>query len=501
MTRIEAHADLDACEREPLAFSGRIQDVGALFIASPGDFRISHHSNNLARWFDEPSAPSPTLQDYFQDDCSYFVHRRRPLFEGRHFLVRGALTNRGVEGDLLIATAEDEQLIVEFEAREAEPGGAPGEAEATITRNEHALAENILVEEALRRIHALTGYPKLMLYRFLDDGSGEVVGEFSDRQLDSYQGLRFPASDIPQVARRLYIDNPFRLIFDTRGAETEVVAVGAAENTPDLSLSTLRSVSPVHVEYLGNMGVRSSASFPIRVMGKLWGLLAMHAVDPTPLSMEARVAVTHLVEQDFARRLLDARVRADHERFNASQQLLEDCAQAVVSAATAPQQAGKELALLGKLIAADELCVRLDGNCLHRGDSLADEELEVLAGLAATRAVNGQFSTNVVSKYLDQSDHFRHRASGLLYSTFVSRVGSGRMEILWIRAEKGEAVIWAGNPEKRRSVVDGEERISPRQSFAAWHATNEGVAEAWLSSDLMLASKLLVRALALEHGD
>ncbi|MEM6773687.1 MAG: GAF domain-containing protein [Pseudomonadota bacterium] len=496
-------ADLDACEREPLAFSGRIQDVGALFVVDPRNLRLTHVSGNLERWFVRPDTlgTPPQLQEFFHDDCAYFVHRRRPLFDERHFLIRGAVSNRGIEGDILLAAHSDAQHLYEFEMRPtgAETTGTPPKAQVSLS--ERSLPEEIDVEGALRRIHSLTTYPKIMLYHFLEDGAGEVVAELSDQQLDSYQGLRFPASDIPQVARRLYIDNPFRLIFDTRGTEVDVEQLSGSDAELDLSLSTLRSVSPVHVEYLGNMGVRSSASFPIMVMGKLWGLLAMHAVEPTALSMDTRMQVLRIVEHEFARRIMDQRVRDDHRRFNANAKLLDDCAIALMHLDDSPRSVELATQALRKLITCDGLLLRLDGHVLNADDYISAADADRLANLGAEEATGGQFSTHTLGRHLTQDETFRRRASGLLYSALDARRQRGRIEVLWLRAEQAETVTWAGRPVKERHTVDGEERISPRRSFSAWQQLSEGAATAWRSGDLMLASKLLVNILTRDRGE
>jgi light-regulated signal transduction histidine kinase (bacteriophytochrome) len=491
-------ADLDACEREPLAFSGRIQDVGALFAVDPRTLHVSHFSANVTRWFDLPDDTRElNLQDLFRDDCSYFDYRRRSIFKGRHFVVAGALSNRGIEGSLLIAEATPERVLVEFEP-DAPALNPPGSS-ASVQASDRHLPPSIAIEDTLRRIHDLTTYPKIMLYRFLDAGAGEVVAELSDSQLDSYQGLRFPASDIPRIARNLYIENPFRLIFDTLGAQSPVRAADGDDGILDLSLSTLRSVSPVHVEYLGNMGVRSSASFPVIVMGKLWGLLAMHAVEATPLSIDARIAVARLVEQALARPLMDARIRAEHERFNASVERLEDAAAALAALDRTSRQVQLPSALL-QLIPSDDIAVRIDGRLLTANNACSEAEIDDLARLGDGEARRGQFSTDHVSGLLEQDPDFRRRASGLLYAAVDRPASGGRLEILWIRGEVAETVTWAGKPEKTLSVVDGEERISPRRSFDAWQETSEGLATPWLSSDLMLVSRLVVQVLARSRG-
>lgn len=502
-------ADLDACEKEPLAFSGRIQDVGGLIATPlPGDdgdtliAGVSHVSTNLGRWFDLPEGSRALiLGDLFQDDCDYFTHRRRRIFENRHYVVRGVITNRGVEGDLLVSES-DSHVLYEFEPRPT-PGHVAPEAETAppVTVDTQSVPESIPVEGALQHIHALTGYPKIMLYRFLEDGAGEVAAELADSRLDHYQGLRFPSSDIPRIARSLYIDNPFRLIFDTWGVAADIRTQGDGPAPLNLSYSTLRSVSPVHIEYLGNMGVRSSASFPVRVMGKLWGLVAMHAPEPTLIPIEQRLQVTRVVEQEFGRRLMDRRVRENHRRFNASVQLLESSAAVIAELLAAPAALAEPPEALARLIDSDTLLLIADGCLVTPAGRFSEDEIASLCDLGRRQAMRGQFLTPSIHSFLDQDEDFRRRASGLLYVTWGGSRERRGVEVLWIRREQSSSVTWAGRPEKLRHIVDGEERISPRKSFAAWNGTTQGLSTPWSSSDQLVASKLLVKVIALQRGE
>ena len=494
-------ADAQACEREPLAFSGRIQDVGALFGVAPGSDALVCLSDNARRWFELPEDRSALrLKTLFRDDSDYFRYRRRSIFARHHFVVRNVLSNLGVEGDLLIS--EHSRLhLYEFEPKlEARCLAHSQALRAPVERDAKTLHEELGIDTLLRRIHALTGYPKVMLYRFLDDGCGEVVAELSDRSLDSYQGLRFPASDIPRIARKLYIDNPLRLIFDTRGRESAVHSLCA--HSVDLSYSGLRSVSPLHIEYLGNMGVRSSASLPVRVLGRLWGLVALHAVQPTPIPVEQRLALLRLVEQDLSRRLMDAHIKGEHRRFNASAERLREGAQRLALALRGDADRARDdpRPALYPLIDCDELLVRANGRLLGRARLIGAQELDAIAAVARVQALRGQFSTDALHRFLNQDEDFRRRVSGLLYASTAIASAGDRLELFWLRSEQAQSVTWAGKPQKVRRDVDGVERISPRRSFAAWSAETAGQSAAWDSSDLMIASKLVVQVMGLRRA-
>ena len=489
--------DLAVCDREALAFSGRIQDQGALLVCD-GDGTVTHASDNLQRFFDCNPAPGLTLQALFADDSDYFVHRRRAIHDAHHFVIHNVLSNRGLEGDLLLSECAG-RLLYEFEAR-AEPDAATPAPQLSISGDPGTLPAETDPERLLRQIHELTRYPKIMIYRFLEDHSGEVVAELSDGSLDAYLGLRFPASDIPRNARNLYVDNPFRLIFDTAGPTVAVRALQRAtdDTPPDLSTSTLRSVSPLHLEYLGNMGVRASCSFSVRVMGRLWGLVALHATQPTQIDVRSRIRVRELIDRHLALALMNAHIRAGHQRFNSSVGLVEGCAAALA----ALLRGGHDLPLdaLRELLDCDSLLLLRDGMPLRDELDLAPQQWRGLRDVARRQRLNGQFATDFLGRFLEQDAPFRQRVSGVLYQSIGSGRAGSELEILWLRQEQIRTVSWAGEPLKLRREVDGEVRISPRRSFQKWSEETRGQSRPWNNADRLLATRLAAQALSAVAG-
>lgn len=485
--------DLDSCENEPLAFSGCIQDKGALLVCDSAG-AVTHYSENLQRFFqlDDGSYPS-SLQTLFVDDSDYFKHRRQEIFSGPHAYIPGVISNSGIEGDLLVSE-HDDQTLYEFEAHVPEGVEKPG---LEIRFNEEVIPARCDVVSLLQRIGEITGFGKIMIYRFLPDASGEVVAEASDGSLGDYFGLRFPASDIPRNARGLYIDNPFRIIFDTECETVAVRAIPGAAEVPDLSTSTLRSVSPLHIEYLGNMGVRSSCSISIRVMGRLWGLVAMHSKSPLPVGIRQRVEARRLVDRELSLALMDASIEANHRRFNANAGTLERAAAQVV-AATSGGDDSKELSALTELIDGEGLLVLRAGRTLRNDLDLDGDEIQQLQQVCSSNSSNQQFISDSLGNVMSQSDAFRQKVSGVVYLNLPG--GSASIEIFWLRPEITREVDWAGKPEKLRREVNGEVRISPRQSFARWTAQSRGHAHPWKSSDVMLVSKLAAQTLSLLAG-
>lgn len=487
----EVDPDLAICDQEPLAFSGQIQDEGALLACDAAGV-VSHYSDNLAEYFGGEASRGLRLHDLFSDDADYFVHRRRSIHDDRHYVIPNVITRSGREGDLLLSE-HGGRLLYEFEPHQ--PPQTPSKARLSVQINPQSVPNEADIATLLQRIHSLTQFPKIMLYRFLEDSSGEVVAELSDGSLDDYLGLRFPASDIPRNARSLYVDNPFRLIFDTAGRNVPVQAIDGDHSAPlDLSTSTLRSVSPMHIEYLGNMGVRSSCSFSVRLMGKLWGLVALHAVEPTRIDVGNRIKVRELIDRQLSLRLMNARINAEHSRFNASIQRLEDCAAGLLALLRGEGEV--PASELHSLIDCDNLLVLINGQPVLNEADLGEREWTGLGNLAQSQSLHGQFITESVSRFVEQDDNFRREVSGVLYQ----RIGAGRLEnqveLFWLRREQATEVNWAGRPEKLRRLVDGEVRISPRQSFDKWTQQSLGQAQPWANSDNLVATKLAAQVVS-----
>lgn len=489
--------ELSNCENEPLAWSGRTQDVGALLVAN-NDGGLTHHSANLAAYFDvAEGTDTVSMHDLFVDDVRYFEFRQQDIFKGSHHLVRNVVTNKGVEGNILITSMGD-ATCYEFEPT-TPPSSVP-DRDIKVAQKEMPLADDVDVAELLREIYRLSGFPKIMIYRFLEDSSGEVVAELSDGSLDDYLGLRFPASDIPKIARQLYVDNPYRLIFDVDGETVPIVSRKEDSAQVDLSLSTLRSVSPLHLEYLRNMKVRSSASFSIRIMDKLWGLVALHAVEPTHIDLPSRIQIRQLVTDRLTMPLMDHRVKEEHRRFNANARVLENFAGFLCGKVKEPigDSALPEGAF--GMIDCDGLLVFVDGELVFSQADVTTAEAETLRAVAETMATQTQFATESMVRYFDQDDDLARRASGLIYEgTMVGLKDRHRLEICWLRPEKSVAVDWAGKPEKTEVQEDGTVRISPRQSFDKWTTLSRATSVSWSDTDMLLASRLLFNTLQLAN--
>ncbi len=483
--------DLTNCDREPIHLLGAIQPIGCL-IAVSTDWYVQRVSANISQFFD--TSPDQLVgmpvTSLFTGDAIHALRNRLALLRGQDSverLFRVTLTEGGAPFDVALHM-NGSQVVIELEpSTEHTYGDATGTVRGMIGRLDGARDMAAFFNEGARQIRALTGFDRVMVYRFDGDGSGEVVAETAKSGIGSFLGLHYPASDIPKQARELYKRNLLRVITDIDADPVPIVPPLDENKQPlDLSLSVLRSVSPIHVEYLRNMGVRASMSISIIVEGELWGLFACHHYGPRCPSFERR-SVAELFAQMFAMRI-ESRLRqqtVDFERRSRgiSDQLLG----AVASDETLLRDPEWLSDILTSAIPANGVGVWINGNYAFSGQTPDTGDfariIKALHGTAAGRV----FATDRIGDLLPEASNFSSRAAGML-SIPISR--SPRDYVVLFREERVRSVRWAGDPHKPVEFGPNGPRLTPRQSFEEWKETVEGRSEPFSSSELRVAETL-----------
>ena len=473
--------DLTACDREPIHVPGAIQAHGLLVVFSDEMDRVLQVSENVQHWLGQ--APGDVLgqpPEVLFGQAATLLRARfaRPEAEGTW---AGTIRVEGPEGARdFDATAHRNEagLVVEME-----PAGHDGtfglpvlaEVESIVRGLERAESVQAWCQHVARRVQQFTGFGRVMVYRFDADWHGQVVAEAREAGVASFLDLYFPASDIPRQARHLYVLNPIRYIADVAYTPVAVVPErNPVTNAPlDLSHSLLRSVSPVHIEYLRNMQVGASMSISIIQDGQLWGLVACHHPRPHPLpqplrsacSLLGRVLSLQLPQQQQAERSRHARAR-----FAVQQQLLEKLrhAPSISAALTPPGPTPLDLIeAQGAAIVEGEVCNLI-------GQTPAEPLVRRVVAYLAEHAPEGLFATDRLPALLEEPA-LRAHASGLL--ALPLGVG-GRDWLLWFRHEKLRSVVWAGD-HTLASPDEDAARLSPRKSFAQWKELVQGTAAPW----------------------
>ncbi|XP_051114760.1 phytochrome C [Andrographis paniculata] len=169
---------------------------------------------------------------------------------------------------------------------------------------------SLLCDVLVREVKYLTDYDRVMVYKFHEDDHGEVVAESRRPDLEPYLGLHYPATDIPQASRFLFMKNKVRMICDCLAHPVKVIQDGLAQPL-SLAGSTLRAPHGCHAQYMENMG--SIASLVMSVMineededddvnsnqqrsRKLWGLVVCHHTSPRFVPFPLRYACEFLIQ-------------------------------------------------------------------------------------------------------------------------------------------------------------------------------------------------------------
>jgi diguanylate cyclase (GGDEF)-like protein len=348
---------------------------------------------------------------------------------------------------------------------------------------------------AVQEVRELTGFDRVMIYRFDPDAHGCIIAEACRADAEPFLGLHYPASDIPRQARVMYLRNWIRVIADSSYTPVPIRALAGCPpvDTLDLSMSVLRSVSPAHLQYMRNMGVTASMTISLVVENQLWGMIACHHDAPMRLNHIQRLAYESLGQVMSVRlRAIDA--AKHHARVRGLGQM---AAQVVTAMAAAENPADGAVAapdaLLG-MVAADGAVVEIDGVRAVVGDVPGTDALNLvvprLTELAARGAepVATDALADLLGMKLDEMGTNAPCATGALFLPLPSRVQGF---ILWLRGERARTVRWAGRLTEKADAAAGQDvSLTPRGSFAEWLQVVHGCSEPWRTWEVATATEL-----------
>jgi light-regulated signal transduction histidine kinase (bacteriophytochrome)/CheY-like chemotaxis protein len=491
--------DLTNCDREPIHLLGAVQPFGFLVAAdsASASWPVTRASANVEQWLGKPvdQVIGQPLDQVFTAEAVHAIrgHLQTAVFTNtvaRAFAV--PMLGGGTRFDIAVHVVEN-SVIVECEPCVHEQGVNSGAlVRAMVARLQQTPDLRAFYRVAAREMRGLTGFDRVMVYRFDQDGSGEVIAESARSGLESYLGLHYPASDIPRQARILYERNWLRIIPDIGAQPVPLVPQRDGEGYPlDLSMSILRSVSPIHIEYLQNMGVGASMSVSILRDGKLWGLFACHHYAPHSVAFERRTAA-ELFGQMFSL-LMENRERDNETAYETrARKLHNQLVTAMAAEATRFESVVSHLDEISDLLLCDGIGVWTDGEAALRGAVPTQEQFSgliqhLIAGDLAEIHVNHEIGAEYPA-----ARAFADRTAGMLV---VPLSRPARDFIVFFRKEVARTVNWAGDPNK--PVVAGPlgDRLTPRKSFELWRETVQGQSTPWLPVDVRIAESLRVSLL------
>lgn len=483
--------DLDTCDREPIHLIGAVQPHGALVAFEFESQKITYASANTEEFVGRP--PQDLLGKPIADLIGAENVAQMPEFPSEtttpELLKPWFIMLKGTDGSAPRAEClphrNKDHIILEF----MQPQTAPATVwEDELLRREiiselikpEALSE--LAEVSARIIRDITGFDRVMIYKFAEDKHGEVIAESTNRP-DSFLGLHYPASDIPDPARRHFTLNVMRSIPDINSENIPILGLSgevadAASDTPlDLTFSKLRAVAPVHVEYLNNMNVGASLSISLITNGELWGLVACHHYSTQSVpSSRLRFAellggtTSALLQSIENTKQLKKKIEAEKTAFFIEQQAR--------SGKALGQLIREQSDVLMQLVDAQGLYMVRGGDVVEMG-TLPDPapDYSQLQALGSEEFM----TTDNLSAVLDMTPEQMEVVAGAAYLDLSE---DGEDYLVLLRSNYHQIIRWAGKPEKIETMdKDGVSRLSPRGSFALWREERRGKSKPFDATD------------------
>ena len=512
---IAKQADLTNCDREPIHIPGAILPHGAMIVVDPATYAVLQVAGDtktlLGIGHDDMLGQSlETMLRPDQMEMLRRVNTFHALAKPRHLLdpVLRFVPDQALDVSIhridgvLILEAEAADLTDRFAA---DPLSGVQEM---VEGFDAPMTLQTLCQLASERVRAVAGYDRVLVYRFMQDESGWVIAESREPHLEPFLDLHYPAADIPKQARALYVKNWLRLITQVNYTPARL----SPQNNPrtgkplDMSQAILRDVSPIHREYLRNMGIDASMSISIIRDGKLWGLIACHNYSPRVLPRHLR-AVCELFGSMFSLQL-EAREKGEQfEQRLASRMVLQNL---MLNLATADDYAEgltkQSPNLLDYIVTGSSVAegmgtggvaVSIKGSLTFLGKTPSEPQIAALVlwmndNLERLQQGDGVYATDRLGEVWPEAAAYADVASGIL---FISVTDAPSDFIIWFRPELVGTTNWAGQDNKRNISGAHGDRLTPRKSFEIWKETVRGRCLQWKTSDIDAAYDLRVSLL------
>jgi chemotaxis family two-component system sensor kinase Cph1 len=488
--------DLTNCDREPIHIPGKIQAHGFLVAINSSSNLVSYISENI--------------RDYVAQEAAVFLNQPFSLLEENlnlsgeknqlSNLVNLAKNNKSFDainpyqaviGDNLyniILTSSNNELILEFE-----PGSSDlnFDIQKTIGRSVSEILSgkslNTVLANAAFEIKKIIQYDRVMIYKFHPDGHGEVVAEVKNDDLEPFLGLHYPASDIPKQARDLYKTNLTRIIADVNSTSSSIITF-QDENAPlDLSNSALRAVSPIHIQYLKNMGVQSSFSISLLAHDELWGLVACHNYSPRFINYKARDA-SKLIGQILSSALEYRQEEENTEKMHALDKTANELSKHIKFDSEIKDALTTHPITLKDITNAAGAVLVFNNTITQIGITPNEEQLKELMIWLKSHMQNNIYYTNCLPELFLPAKNYSNIASGILACVLSKELNE---VIIWFKPEQIEAVTWAGNPDKPvEQAEDGSMQLLPRKSFEAWTELVKNTSDRWSNKEISIVARI-----------
>lgn len=487
--------DLTNCDREPIHIPRFVQAQGFLLAMHPETYIIEKASENVSNYLGQPVTNilgkrlNAFENDFAIDNIISDIIKlgiKSGSFDANNPY---RITIRDKVFDLVIHQ-NIEYIILEFEVQEQKVDDITLQKIMTNALGKIQSAKSLqhLLDNVAELVKNITGYDRVMVYKFHNDLHGEVVSEAVSDHVDSFLHLHYPASDIPMQARALYKLNLVRLIADVDAAPSAIKGVASEASKPlDLTHSVLRAVSPIHIEYLQNMGVSASFSISLIYKNELWGLIACHHYQPKFIDYNSRMACK-FVGQLFSA-ALDFRTEEDDKEISAIYKANE---------LTLYKQMAKDLNVVEGLLQqninllninnAQGVVLFFENKMYTLGITPPEPDIQNIVNWIKQHPYQSVYYATDLPVHFEEVKPIAATTSGVMAVEISPRLEEF---IIWFKPEIIKNIAWAGNPDQALVKINEQsERISPRKSFEKWKQEVKYTSEDWANIEINTAIKL-----------
>lgn len=475
--------NLTNCEHEPIHIPGKIQPHGFL-LGIKADWKIDYCTENVAVYFDLPhtevlgkdfatvfsSVAQENILEYIKGDEVKDAFPLEIEILGRLFQINIHKSDEVyiLEGELLFPDRE--------KLADAYKQTIQFVSQMNKTKSLKELCA--LVAQGTREI---TGYDRVMIYRFDEQYNGEVFAEDCREDLEPFLGLHYPHTDIPAQARELYIRNQLRLIVDINYEPVPIYTIDDKEGKNlDLSLSILRSTSPIHVEYLKNIGVGATLTISLIHHGKLWGLIACHHYSAKNISPEMRLAAK--LQGQFITAQID--VRQSNDEYNNAQDTIKALEKLTSLNLPIAKESLEKIIVTPQLLEitnASGVTIVSRNKIYKEGLAPSDEQILNLIEAISSKNVGEVFCTNKIS------DHFPEFADNTNFAGIIYHSLGNNGHVIWFRPETVSEINWGGDPAK--SIVKDSNGLHPGNSYNIWKQIVKNQSSPWKQYEINAAAQ------------
>ena len=475
------------CESEAIHIPGSIQPYGYLLALNKTDNTIQYCSENCNNLFNKPlnQILGKPFSEFFnkEDTESLTAYSEKPAD-----VVKPFAFSVGHQSFHITAFSTKENIVMEFEPLSKEGFELPDlffQTNRFVYSTERADNLQMLCQDVADETRKITGYDRVMIYRFDKDYNGQVFAESRIESIEPFLNLNYPATDIPVQARELFLQKRIRMLANVQATNVPLFASdeNADNKSIDLSLSTMRSFSPIYIQYLKNMGVGATLTITLLKQGKLWGLISCHHYSPKYIPYHVRLAA-HL-QGVFLSSQIDVRQVADKFELVKETEKKLDSLHKILTGDEQNLAQEETLIQLKNLLNADAVVIIFKETFYKNGSLPQDEQLIDLMKWLHNSIDSDIFQTSRLADSYPQTSNLGNLVAGVVYMPIGKNTKNG---IAWIRQEVEKTVNWAGDPSKSINKDLENQILSPRKSFALWKEAVKGQSAVWQQPEIKAAT-------------